>query len=88
MPRYRSVTDPDRNTPKSIQAVISLSSEPEEMPKVSTLNLPEIEELLVQQEARSREALEIVLQELRKTIVERNKQTLEKRFDSAVQASK
>lgn len=92
------------------------SSAPEEIPHASTLALPELEALLAQQEACSRDALgsalakkeeaerlleqasksedeaqilrvryeetEMVIQELRKLIVEKNKQTLEKQFET------
>jgi hypothetical protein len=56
MPRYRSVTDPD--TPELMSTE---SSAPEETPHASTLPLPELEALLSQQEANSRDALRSAL---------------------------
>ena len=116
MPRYRSVTDPD--TPERMSTE---SSVPEEIPHASTLALPELEALLNQHEAQSRDALgsalakkqesehlieqaskaedeaqsfriryeeaEVTIQELRKLIVENNKQTLERQLDSPSRAS-
>lgn len=113
MPRYRSISDPD--TPDRMS---SESSASEELPHASTLSLPELEALLEQQEAYSRDALgsaqaknqeaqhlieqaskaeyeaqsfhiryeeaETAIQELREIIVERNKESLERQFDSTL----
>jgi hypothetical protein len=93
------------------------SSDVEEIPHASVLSLPDLELLLSQQEARSRDILaaalskkqeakrlierarecedvaqslrvryenkESALQEIRKLIVEKNKQTLEEKFEAA-----